>query len=215
MEAFDTLTGIAAALPMADIDTDRILPAAFLTTVTRTGLGRHLFHPLRYDATGGEQADFVLNREPWRRACILVTRENFGSGSSREHAPWALLDFGVRCVIAPGFADIFRNNCVRNGILTAEVAPRTCERLLALASNAATATMTVDLGARRITDATGAAHLFTIDDSAARRLLAAEDEIAVTQGHEPTITAYERRAREARPWLFTDAVRQAIGARRR
>jgi 3-isopropylmalate/(R)-2-methylmalate dehydratase small subunit len=117
MQPFTTLTAIAAPLPLANVDTDKIIPARFLKTIKRTGLGVHLFYTLRYDETGAERPDFVLNREPYRHANILIAHENFGCGSSREHAPWALLDFGISCVIAPDFADIFHNNCFKNGIL--------------------------------------------------------------------------------------------------
>ena len=118
MEKFTRLTGVAAPLPLINVDTDMIIPKQFLKTIRRTGLGQHLFHEMRYDEKGAEKADFVLNRPGWRKAQILVTGENFGCGSSREHAPWALLDFGIRCIIAPGFADIFYNNCLRNGSIS-------------------------------------------------------------------------------------------------
>ncbi len=130
MEAFTTLTGVAAPLPMANVDTDKIIPSRFLKTIKRTGLGRNLFDPLRYDAEGREIPDFVLNREPYRHAEILIAFENFGCGSSREHAPWALLDFGIRCVIAPDFADIFYNNCFKNGILPITLPHAVCEQLM-------------------------------------------------------------------------------------
>ena len=137
MKPFTTLTGVAAPLPVANVDTDKIIPARFLKTLTRTGLGKALFDGLRYDATGAERPDFVLNREPFRKAEILIALDNFGCGSSREHAPWALADFGIRCVIAPSFADIFYNNCFKNGILPIVLPPEAVAALMKDAENGA------------------------------------------------------------------------------
>ena len=134
MEKFTTLSAIAAALPEANIDTDKIIPARFLKTTQRTGLGKNAFDAMRYLPDGKENPDFVLNKEPWRKAEILVTYDNLGCGSSREHAPWALLDFGIRCVIAPSFADIFFNNCFKNGILPIRLPREICDELMADAS---------------------------------------------------------------------------------
>ena len=130
MDKFTTLTAVAAPLPMANVDTDKIIPARFLKTIKRTGLGVHLFDTLRYDAEGKERPDFVLNQAPFRNAEILIAFENFGCGSSREHAPWALLDFGIRCIIAPDFADIFHNNCFKNGILPLRLPREICDALM-------------------------------------------------------------------------------------
>ncbi len=130
MDAFTTLTGVAAPLPLANVDTDKIIPARFLKTIKRSGLGVHLFDTLRFDPQGNERPEFVLNREPYRHAKILIAHENFGCGSSREHAPWALLDFGIRCVIAPDFADIFFNNCFKNGILPVRLPREVCDMLI-------------------------------------------------------------------------------------
>ena len=130
MQAFTELTGVAAPLPLANVDTDKIIPARFLKTIKRTGLGVNLFDTLRYDAEGQERPDFVLNQPPYRHAEVLIAHENFGCGSSREHAPWALLDFGIRCVIAPSFADIFHNNCFKNGILPVALPREICDQLM-------------------------------------------------------------------------------------
>ncbi|MGI4793553.1 MAG: 3-isopropylmalate dehydratase small subunit, partial [Janthinobacterium lividum] len=130
MQAFTELTGVAAALPLANVDTDKIIPARFLKTIKRTGLGKNLFDTLRYDPAGAERPDFVLNQPAFRHAEVLIAHENFGCGSSREHAPWALLDFGIRCVIAPSFADIFHNNCYKNGILPVTLPREVCDQLM-------------------------------------------------------------------------------------
>ncbi|MGH6886993.1 MAG: 3-isopropylmalate dehydratase small subunit, partial [Geminicoccales bacterium] len=155
MQPFVTLTGIAAPLPMVNVDTDKIIPARWLKTIKRTGLGVNLFETLRYDDDGKERPDFVLNREPWRRAEILIAGENFGCGSSREHAPWALLDFGIRCVIAPSFADIFNNNCFKNGILPVVLPQEQVDVLLREAADARDPTFTVDLEKQEIRRPTG------------------------------------------------------------
>src|SRR3954466_5070981 len=150
MQKFDTLTGVAAPLPIMNIDTDMIIPKQFLKTIKRTGLGRALFYELRYTQDGQEIADFVLNRSAYRKAQILVAGDNFGCGSSREHAPWALLDFGIRCVIATSFADIFYNNCFKNGILPVTVSPEDLKKLLDDAERGANATLTIDLERQEI-----------------------------------------------------------------
>ena len=196
MTPFRRLTGVAAALPIANVDTDMIIPAAFLKTVSRQGLGRGLFHNLR---AGG---DFVLDRVPWDAAKILVTLDNFGCGSSREHAPWALLDFGISCIIAPGFADIFHNNCFKNGILPVPLPRTAVELLMADASDPATATLIVDLEAQVITRRDGEVH-FAIDPPRRERLLAGMDDIANALRFEAAITGYEARVRAETPWLAT------------
>ena len=156
MEKFTKLTGVAAPLPMRNVDTDMIIPKQFLKTIKRTGLGKSLFFEMRFDEAGKEQPDFVLNRPAYRAATILVTGENFGCGSSREHAPWALLDFGIRCIIAPDFADIFYNNCFQNGILPIKLPQAEVDKLMDDASRGSNATLTVDLEKQEIRGPTAA-----------------------------------------------------------
>ncbi|MCZ6524121.1 MAG: 3-isopropylmalate dehydratase small subunit, partial [Alphaproteobacteria bacterium] len=155
MDKFTTLDGVAAPFPMIDCDTDRIIPARFLKTIKRTGLGKNLFNDVRYDAGGSENPDFVLNKPAYREAKLLVGGENFGCGSSREHAPWALSDFGIRCVIAPSFGDIFYNNCFKNGILPVRVSEAELEKLMDDAERGANATLTIDLEKQEITSPDG------------------------------------------------------------
>ena len=202
MERFTTLTGIAAPLPMVNVDTDQIIPKQFLKTIKRTGLGRHLFAPMRYDAEGAENPDFVLNREPYRNAGIIVAGANFGCGSSREHAPWALLDFGVRCVIAPSFADIFFNNCFKNGILAIALDAAAVERLLDAIADGAHATLTVDLDKQAIIAPDGGVLRFEVDAFRKHCLLNGLDEIGLTLQQEDEIAAFEAAQREAQPWLY-------------
>ena len=202
MERFTTLTGIAAPLPMVNVDTDQIIPKQFLKTIKRTGLGRHLFAPMRYDAEGAENPDFVLNREPYRDAGIIVAGANFGCGSSREHAPWALLDFGVRCVIAPSFADIFFNNCFKNGILAIALDAAAVERLLDAIGDGVNATMTVDLDKQAITAPDGGVLRFEVDAFRKHCLLNGLDEIGLTLQQEDEIAAFEAAQRETQPWLY-------------
>jgi 3-isopropylmalate/(R)-2-methylmalate dehydratase small subunit len=197
---FLTLTGIAAPLPIANIDTDMLLSAKFLKTVSRAGLGKGLFHALRVDDTGRERPDFILNREPWRQARILIALDNFGCGSSREHAPWALLDFGIRCIMAPSFADIFHGNCFKNGILPITLPRATIDLLMAEAGEADSASMTIDLAAGTIAHAGGILS-FTIDAQRRERLLGGVDDIALALTFENAIAAQEARTRENAPWL--------------
>lgn len=197
MTPFRRLTGVAAPLPIANVDTDMILPAAFLKTVSREGLGGGLFHNLR------TRGDFVLDRAPWTEAKILVTLDNFGCGSSREHAPWALLDFGISCIIAPGFAEIFQGNCFKNGMLPIALEWAEIEQLLADASDPETATLTVDLEAETIRRADGATLPFRIDPQRRKRLLEGLDDIAVSLGFDGAIARHEARVREETPWLAT------------
>jgi 3-isopropylmalate/(R)-2-methylmalate dehydratase small subunit len=194
---FRRLTGAAAPLPIANVDTDMILPAAFLKTVSREGLGRGLFHNLR---SGG---DFVLDRAPWDQAKILVTLDNFGCGSSREHAPWALLDFGISCIIAPGFAEIFQGNCFKNGMLPIALPRVEIDLLLADAGDPGRAMLTVDLEAETIIRADGTALPFRIDPQRRARLLEGLDDIAFALGFEDAIAAHEGRVRREQPWLAT------------
>jgi len=201
MQPFTTLTGIAAALPLPNIDTDKIIPARFLKTIRRTGLGKNLFDTLRYTPEGEERPEFVLNREPWRRAEILIAGPNFGCGSSREHAPWALLDFGIRCVIAPDFADIFFNNCFKNGILPIRLPQEMCDLLAADAAMGANARLTVDLERQVIVRPGGEEISFDVDPFRKHCLLHGLDDIGQTMAHAAAIDAFEARRREALPWL--------------
>ena len=200
MDKFTTLTGVAAPLPMINVDTDAIIPKQFLKTIKRTGLGKHLLYELRYDEQGREKPDFVLNKPAYRKAQILVAGENFGCGSSREHAPWALLDFGIRCVISTSFADIFYNNCFQNGILPIKVKPEELEKLMDDASRGANATLTVDLESQEIRGPDGGVIHFDIDPFRKRCLLEGLDNIGLTLQHEKKISAYEKKAHAARPW---------------
>jgi 3-isopropylmalate/(R)-2-methylmalate dehydratase small subunit len=201
MRAFTTLTAIAAPLPLANVDTDKIIPARFLKTIRRTGLGRNLFDTLRYDENGAERPDFVLNQEPWRHAEILIAHENFGCGSSREHAPWALLDFGIRCVIAPDFADIFYSNTFKNGILPITLPRAVCDALMDDARLGGNARLTVDLEAQRILRPNGEQIAFTIDPFRRHLLLNGLDDIGQTLQHQAAIDSYEQRMRAEHPWL--------------
>jgi 3-isopropylmalate/(R)-2-methylmalate dehydratase small subunit len=202
MQKFTTLRAIAAPLPMVNVDTDRIIPKQFLKTIKRTGLGRALFYEMRFDADGRERPDFVLNREPYRQAQILVAGENFGCGSSREHAPWALLDFGIRCVIAPSFADIFFNNCFKNGILPIVQPKAVVEKLLDDAARGANAIVTVDLEKQEITGPDGGRAKFEVDPFRKHCLLNGLDDIGLTLEKEAKITAFESRQRREQPWLY-------------
>ena len=199
MDKFTRLEAIAAPLPMANVDTDKIIPARFLKTIKRSGLGVHLFAGLRYDDEGAEIADFVLNREPYRRAQILIAGENFGCGSSREHAPWALLDFGLRCVIAPSFADIFYNNCFKNGILPIVLPAEQCAALLADAQTGANARIIIDLAAQTVSRPAGEAFTFEINPFRKHCLLNGLDDIGLTLEYEAAITGCESRL-DAAPW---------------
>ncbi|MDE2515352.1 MAG: 3-isopropylmalate dehydratase small subunit [Rhodospirillales bacterium] len=201
MEKFTTLTGPAAPLPMANIDTDKIIPARFLKTIKRSGLGVHLFDTLRFDAEGKERPDFVLNQAPWRKAEILVAHENFGCGSSREHAPWALLDFGIRCVIAPDFADIFYNNCFKNGILPVRLPRAVCDLLIEDARLGANARVTVDLERQVVVRPNGEEIGFEIDPFRKHLLLNGLDDIGQTMQHETAIDTFEARRKSAQSWL--------------
>ncbi len=201
MDKFTTLTAVAAPLPLANVDTDKIIPARFLKTIKRTGLGVHLFDTLRYDANGAERPDFVLNRAPYRDAKILVAFENFGCGSSREHAPWALLDFGIRCVIAPDFADIFHNNCFKNGILPIRLPRALCERLMEDAQLGGNARLTVDLERQVVVRPNGEELRFEIDPFRRHLLLNGLDDIGQTMQHAAAIDAYEARQHAERGWM--------------
>jgi len=201
MQKFDTLTGIAAPLPIVNVDTDMIIPKQYLKTIQRTGLGRGLFDGMRYDDDGNETADFVLNQPAYRQTEILVSGENFGCGSSREHAPWALLDFGIRCVIAPSFADIFFNNCFKNGILAIPLPQEQVDILMKDAEKGANARMTVDLAAQTITTSDGEVIGFEIDPFRKHCLLNGLDDIGLTMERVDSIDIYEAQAKADRPWL--------------
>ncbi len=194
MAPFAYLRGIAAAFPLSNIDTDKILPARFLKTISRQGLGAVLFASLR------EDAGFILDRPPWTQAQILIALENFGCGSSREHAPWALLDFGIRCVIAPSFADIFYNNCFKNGVLPVILPAAAIETLLLLASDEATAELEVNLPDQVVTGADNVRYRFDIDVARKKALLRGLDDIGETLGHSDDIARFEA-IRPDREWL--------------
>ena len=200
MRKFTKLTGVAAPMPMANIDTDKIIPKQFLKTIRREGLGEHLFAELRYGTDGKPNPDFVLNKPAYRKAQILVAGENFGCGSSREHAPWALADFGISCVIAESFADIFYNNCFKNGILPIRVKKGELALLMDDASRGANATLSIDLEAQEIRGPDGGCVRFEIDEARKQSLLKGLDEIGQTLEREVDIAAFEQRARAERPW---------------
>ncbi|WP_349363226.1 MAG: 3-isopropylmalate dehydratase small subunit [Roseitalea porphyridii] len=200
MEKFDKLTGVAAPLPIINIDTDMIIPKDYLKTIRRTGLAKGLFAEMRYQDDGSENPDFVLNKPAYRNATILVAGDNFGCGSSREHAPWALLDHGIRCVISTSFADIFYNNCFKNGILPIVVTPDELEKLLDDADRGANATLTVDLEAQEIRGPDGGVIGFDIDPHRKRSLLEGLDDIGLTLERAPAIDTFETRLAEQRPW---------------
>ena len=201
MERFTTLTGIAAPLPMINVDTDKIIPKQYLKTIRRTGLGRHLFDEMRHDTEGRERPEFVLNQDPWRQASILVTEDNFGCGSSREHAPWALLDFGIRCVVAPSFAEIFFGNCVNNGILAITLPHEDVRRLMDDARSGHNARLSVDLESQTVTRPDGSRIAFAIDESVKHRLLNGLDPIGISLAREADIAAFEERRAALQPWL--------------
>jgi 3-isopropylmalate/(R)-2-methylmalate dehydratase small subunit len=201
MDKFDTLTGIAAPLPMQNIDTDKIIPARFLKTIKRTGLGVHLFDALRYNKDGSENPDFVLNQEPYRKAEVLIAYENFGCGSSREHAPWALLDFGIRCVIAPDFADIFFNNSFKNGILPVRLPRAVCEQLVDDSKLGGNARVTVDLQRQVVVRPSGEEIPFEIDPFRKHLLLNGLDDIGQTLQHDKAIDTFEDQKRQEQSWM--------------
>ncbi len=201
MRPFTTLTGIAAPLPAANVDTDKIIPARFLKSISRSGFGKNLFANLRYREDGSENPDFVLNRPPYRNAEILIAHENFGCGSSREHAPWALLDFGIRCVIAPDFADIFHNNCFKNGILPIRLPREVCEALMDDARLGGNARLTVDLERQVVVRPSGEEIPFAVDPLRKHLLLNGLDDIGQTLQHAGAIDSFETRRKAEQPWL--------------
>ena len=201
MEKFTQLTGVAAPMDMINVDTDMIIPKQFLKTIKRTGLGRHAFTEMRYLDDGSDNPDFVLNKPAYRGAKILVAGENFGCGSSREHAPWALLDFGIRCVVAPSFADIFYNNCFKNGILPIVLPQEDVDKLMDDASRGANAVITVDLESQSITGPDGGEIRFDIDPFRKHCLVNGLDDIALSLEKAGAIETHEAKRRSATPWL--------------
>jgi 3-isopropylmalate/(R)-2-methylmalate dehydratase small subunit len=200
MTPFTTLTGIAAPMPLVNIDTDMIIPKQFLKTIARTGLGKNLFDEMRYNLDGSEIADFVLNQPAYRKSEIIIAGDNFGCGSSREHAPWALLDFGIRCVIATSFADIFYNNCFKNGILPIVMPQDVVDALMADAKKGENARQTVDLVAQTVTTSDGQTFPFEVDAHRKHCLLNGLDDIGLTLEKVSAIDAFEKKVGTQRPW---------------
>ncbi|MGZ3215375.1 3-isopropylmalate dehydratase small subunit [Paracoccus sp. T5] len=201
MDKFTSLTGIAAPMPLVNIDTDMIIPKQFLKTIKRSGLGVNLFDEMRYDRDGQEIPDFVLNQPAYRDAQILVAGDNFGCGSSREHAPWALLDFGIRCVISTSFADIFFNNCFKNGILPVVLPQDAVDALMEDARRGANARITVDLESQTVTASDGTSFAFDVDPFRKHCLLNGLDDIGLTMEKAPAIDSFESQMAQARPWI--------------
>ena len=200
MDRFTTLTGIAAPMPLVNIDTDMIIPKQFLKTIQRSGLGKNLFDEMRYTQDGQEIPEFVLNQPAYRRAEIIVAGDNFGCGSSREHAPWALRDFGIRCVISTSFADIFYNNCFKNGILPVVLPAEAVAHLMDDAKKGENARITVDLAGQTVTAADGTVFAFEVDAFKKHCLLNGLDDIGLTLEKASAIDAYEAKAATQRPW---------------
>lgn len=201
MDKFDTLTGIAAPMPLVNIDTDMIIPKQFLKTIKRSGLGVNLFDEMRFDRQGNENPDFVLNNDAYREAEILVAGDNFGCGSSREHAPWAIKDFGIRCVISTSFADIFYNNCFKNGILPIALPAEAVDVLMKDAEKGANARMTVDLETQTVTTSDGDVFNFEVDAFKKHCLMEGLDDIGLTMAKEASIDKFEEQATQSRPWV--------------
>jgi 3-isopropylmalate/(R)-2-methylmalate dehydratase small subunit len=201
MEKFTSLSGVAAPMPAVNVDTDKIIPKQYLKTIKRTGLGAHLFDEMRFTPEGAEVPDFVLNQAAYREAQILVAGENFGCGSSREHAPWALLDFGIRCVIAPSFADIFFNNCAKNGILLITLPQDRVDALMEDAGKGANAVLSVDLETQTITRPDGDTISFEVEPFRRKCLLEGLDDIGLSLQKVASIDDFETRQRASQPWL--------------
>ena len=201
MDRFEKLSGIAAPMPLINIDTDMIIPKVFLKTIKRSGLGANLFDEMRYDGNGNENPDFVLNKPQYRSAEIIVAGDNFGCGSSREHAPWAIKDFGIRCVISTSFADIFYNNCFKNGILPIVLPKEQVEALMEDAENGANARMEVDLEAQTVTSSDGDVFNFEIDPFKKHCLLNGLDDISLSLEKSSSIESYEATIAVERPWV--------------
>ena len=205
MQKFTTLSGVAAPMPMPNIDTDKIIPAEHLKTIKRTGLGKVLFERLRFTDDGKERPEFVLNKPAYRQAKILVAGDNFGCGSSREHAPWALLDFGVTCVISTSFADIFYNNCFKNGILPIKLPKEDVDKLMDDASRGANAVISIDLEKQEIRGPDGGCVKFDIDPFRKHCLLNGLDDVGLTLQKKPKIDGFEAQQKSAQPWLYAGA----------
>ena len=201
MDKFTTLTGIAAPMPLVNIDTDMIIPKQFLKTIKRSGLGANLFDEMRFTLDGQEIPDFVLNQPAYRKAEILVAGDNFGCGSSREHAPWALLDFGIRCVISTSFADIFFNNCFKNGILPVVLPQAAVDHLMDDARKGANARISVDLESQTVTASDGTSFGFDVDPFKKHCLLNGLDDIGLTLEKAASIETFEKTAAQSRPWV--------------
>ena len=201
MDKFTTLSGVAAPMPLVNIDTDMIIPKEYLKTIQRAGLGKSLFAEMRYNNDGSDVEDFVLNQPAYRSAQILVAGDNFGCGSSREHAPWALADFGIRCVISTSFADIFYNNCFKNGILPIQVSPEELEKLMDDAERGSNATMTVDLPSQEIKGPDGGTIKFELDPFRKECLLNGLDEIGLTMQSVAKVDSFEEKQKLSQPWL--------------
>ena len=201
MEKFTTLEGVAAPLKLINIDTDMIIPARFLKTIKRTGLGKFLFSTMRYKNDGAENPDFVLNKPAYRKAKVLVAGDNFGCGSSREHAPWALMDYGIRCVISTRFGDIFYNNCFKNGLLPIKVSPQDLEKLFDDAERGANATLSIDLQSQEIRGPDGGMVKFEIDAHRKHCLLNGLDDIGQTMVKSGKIDTFESKSKATRPWV--------------
>ncbi len=200
MQKFTKLEGVAAPLRMINVDTDMIIPKQYLKTIKRTGLGKGLFSELRYLDDGSENPNFVLNKPAYRNAKVLIADDNFGCGSSREHAPWALMDFGIRCVISTSFGDIFYNNCFKNGVLPIRVSPEDLEKLFDDADRGANATLTIDLEAQEIRGPDGGVVKFDIDPFRKHCMLNGLDDIGLTKQKQSKIESFEQKAQAARPW---------------
>ncbi|MES2472845.1 MAG: 3-isopropylmalate dehydratase small subunit [Pseudomonadota bacterium] len=201
MEPFNKLEGVAAPLNMINVDTDMIIPKQYLKTIQRTGLGKALFDEMRHNQDGSEKPDFVLNKPAYRGAKILVTGDNFGCGSSREHAPWALLDFGIRCVIAPSFADIFYGNCFKNGILPIKLPQEQVDKLMDDASRGANAIISIDLEKQEIRGPDGGMIKFEVDEFRRQCLLNGWDDIGLTLRNEDKVTSFEQQQKTQTPWI--------------
>jgi 3-isopropylmalate/(R)-2-methylmalate dehydratase small subunit len=205
LDKFTQLTGVAAPLAMINVDTDMIIAKNFLKTIKRTGLGQHLFSEMRFNNDGSEKPDFILNQPAYRKAKVLIAGENFGCGSSREHAPWALMDFGIKCVIASSFADIFYNNCFKNGILPLVLPQDVVDQLMEDARRGANATMTIDLEAQTVTRPDGEVVHFEIDAFRKHCLVNGLDDIGLTMAKQDKIDSYEERLKQSQPWQSAGA----------
>ena len=201
MEKFSKVTGIAAPMPLINIDTDMIIPKQFLKTIARTGLGKNLFDEMRYAQDGAEIPDFVLNKPAYRAAQIIIAGDNFGCGSSREHAPWALLDFGISCVISTSFADIFYNNCFKNGILPIVLPKEQVDALMKDAQRGANARISVDLEGQTVTSSDGQSYAFEVDAFRKHCMMNGLDDIGLTLEKAPSIDSFEKAAADLRPWV--------------